>query len=357
MSISLVRVLDVAVAWLSRNLGHFWFAFIPCVLFAATKSSAASPPLAFPNCELLSRGPGVALQDQEILLHTFLSDFLGELRSDRMEKLEKYFHPRAKKTSELGEKLRILLKNRYDLPWQFSIYRVWRLSVPNASKAIFDSCPENEGAALIGQFGYEKQFMVMIQIMGQNELGRILIAAAADRGKMYATALRLQQWTQQGFDAEVWASRAEAAAQAQDPVQTALAFDVAQKLLSGEDLIVYPRQRQLQKQRDTALTQDDLVNKINDLLKTKSVVYVGTMLGRDGTGLMLRERVESQEPLASLQMRCLAQGTVLKENGWIAKTSGGLRCNYIFPGMNPAEDSPLGGIYLNHEDLTNSQKK
>ena len=282
---------------------------------------------------------------------------LGELRSDHMEKLEQYFHPRAKKTQELGDKLRILLKNRYDLPWQFSVYRVWRLTVPNASKAIFDSCPENEGAALIGQFGYEKQFMVMIQIMGQNELGRLLISIAADKGKMYATALRLQQWTQQGEDSAVWARKAEAAAEAHQAVQAVLAFDVAQKLLSGEDLIAYPQQRQLQLQRDAVLNQADLVNKINEILKIKSIVYVGSMLARDGTGIMIRERVETQEPTSELKARCLAQGMTLKELNWISKTSGGLRCNYIFPGMNPAEDSPLGGLYLTHDDLTNSKKK
>ncbi|MCX6128376.1 MAG: hypothetical protein NTX25_04840 [Proteobacteria bacterium] len=355
MSISPGKVQGVELVWRSNYVILLLFSLVfngPILSAAPSKEN-----LSVPTCELISKGPGVALQNKEILLHNFLTEFLSELRSESKAKLSKFFHPRAKNTNEIGEKLNILLKNRYDAPWQFSIFRVWQLNVPNASKAIFDNCPESEGASLIGQFGYEKQFIVMIQVMGQNELGRLLIAIVPDKARLSASALRLQQWTQEGLDAEAWAEKAQAAGKVNQSIQAALAYDVAQKLLTGEDLIVYPQQKKLQNERDAIITQADLVKKFNELLKIQTIAYVGSMLAREGTGILIRERVESQEPTNELQERCRSRGIALLREGWLANKTGGIRCNYIFPGMDPKEDSAMGGFYLSHDDLINFQKK
>lgn len=319
------------------------------------RASSSTPPQAM-QCELISKGPGVALQNQEILLHNFLSDFLEALRSDRWEKIEGFFHPRAKKTKDLGEKMQAILKNRYDTPWQFSVFRVWRITIPNARKAILDSCPETGGASIIVQNGYETQYMLWLQIMGQNELGRIILAVGPDKGRMYATALRLQQWTQQGEDSEAWEQKALTAAKAEQKIAAYFAFDVAQKLLAGEDLLIYPRQRQLIVTRDSIVSQADLVKKMNDALKINTIAYIGSLLTKEGTGILIREVVEKQEPTSDLLQRCQSRGQALIQLGWLTPGKTGLRCNYIFPGMDPEQDSPLGGLYLAPADLTNSKK-
>ncbi|MDQ3233704.1 MAG: hypothetical protein M3Q07_17945 [Pseudobdellovibrionaceae bacterium] len=321
---------------------------------ATTK--APPPPPRSPQCELISKGPGVALQTQEILLHNFLNEWLDAVRTDQWSRIEGFFHPRAKRTKDLGEKIKMILKNRYDVPWQFSVFRVWRITTPEAHKAILDSCPDASGASIIVQNGYETQYMVWLQIMGQNELGRMMIAVAPDKGRMYATALRLQQWTQQGEDAEAWVQKAETAFKADQKIPAYFALDVAHKLLAGEDLLIYPRQRQILDARNGIVSQAELVKKLNEALNVKSIAYIGSLLTKEGTGILLREVIEKQEPTSDLQKRCLSRGEALIKLGWLAAGKTGLRCNYIFPGMDPERDSPMGGLYFAPEDLVNTKK-
>jgi hypothetical protein len=321
----------------------------------SAKETTAPPPR-LPQCDLISKGPGVALQTQEILLHNFLNEFLEAMRADRWGKIQDLFHPRAKRTKDLGEKMNAILKNRYDKPWQFSVFRVWRITIPNARKAILDSCPESGGATIIAQNGYETQYMVWLQIMGQNELGRIMLSAATNKGRMYATALRLQQWTQQGEDAEVWVQRAEERFKADQKIPAYFALDVAQKLLAGEDLLIYPRQRQIIDARNGIVSQEQLVKTLNESLKVNSIAYIGSLLTKEGTGILLREVVEKQEVTSVLQERCLTRAEALIKLGWLVRGKTGLRCNYIFPGMDPEQDSPLGGFYFAPEDLINTKK-
>jgi hypothetical protein len=321
---------------------------------SATKATPPSPQL--PQCELISKGPGVALQTQEILLHNFLNEFLDAARTDKWGKIEGLFHPRAKRTKDVGDKMKAILQNRYDTPWQFSVFRVWRISIPYARKAILDSCPESGGAQIIAQNGYETQYMVWLQIMGQNELGRIMLAVAPDKGRMYATALRLQQWTQQGEDAEVWVQRAEERFKADQKIPAYLALDVAQKLLAGEDLLIYPRQRQIIDARNGIVSQAELVKKLNETLNINTIAYIGSLLTKEGTGILIREVIEKQEVTSILQERCKSRAEGLIKMGWLVAGKTGLRCNYIFPGMDPEKDSQMGGFYFAPEDLINTKK-
>jgi hypothetical protein len=321
---------------------------------SAKEAAPPSPPAT--RCELISKGPGVALQTQEILLHNFLNEFLDAVRKDSWQTIEKLFHPRAKRTKDLGDKMKAILKNRYDEPWQFSVFRVWRISTPDARKTILDSCPENEGAHIITQNGHETQYMIWLQIMGKNELGRIMIAVASDKGRMYATALRIQQWTQQGEDAEIWVQRAEERFKADQKIPAYFALDVAQKLLAGEDLLIYPRQRQIIDARNGIVKQAELVKTLNESLKVNSIAYIGSLLTKEGTGILLREVIEKQEVTSILQERCKTRGEALIKLGWLEAGKTGLRCNYIFPGMDPDKDSQMGGFYFAPEDLTNTKK-
>jgi hypothetical protein len=318
--------------------------------------AAPPPPPKLPQCDLISKGPGVALQTQEILLHNFLNEFLEAARKDEWKRIDPLFHPRAKRTKDVGEKMKAILKNRYDTPWQFSVFRVWRISIPNAHKAILDSCPDSSGAHIISQSGHETQYMVWLQIMGQNELGRIMIAVAPDKGKMYATALRLQQWTQQGEDAEVWVQRAEERFKADQKIPAYMALDVAQKLLAGEDLLIYPRQRQIIDARNKIVSQAELVKKLNETLNIKTIAYIGSLLTKEGIGILIREVIEKQEVTSILQERCKSRAEGLFKLGWMVPGKTGLRCNYIFPGMDPQADSPMGGFYFAPDDLIITKK-
>ena len=53
---------------------------------------------------------------------------------------------------------------------------------------------------------------------------------------------------------------------------------------------------------------------------------------------------------------CLAIGKELLTKKWFNAIDGGLRCNYIFKGMDPNKDSKIGGYYLTKNDLSNEKK-
>ena len=364
MSIFLPKVRDVGVALQNRfafSLGLYLasvFVSAPALAGAAPDSRGSSVPSASSSsttCELLSRGPGVDLLQQEALLHSSLKDFIEALQQGKFDELARFFNKRAKVDSKIGDKIRILLANRYDEPIQYSVFRVWRLRSPSAGKELVRGCPESQDATLISQFGYEKQFAVWLQIMGQNELGRIILALAPDKDRVSIIGFRLQQWSQQGSDWEAWTLKAQNELKAGDKTQAYLSFDVAQKLLTGEDFVIYPQQRILRDQRDQIFSQNTLVNQINQDAKIQSIAYVGSLLARDGTGLLIREIVTPKESTVALQELCRKRARTLQDLGWLKEKSG-LRCNYIYAGMDPAEDSQLGGFYLSPSDLKNPQK-
>ena len=356
MSIFLPKV-RVAGAALQSSLGLCWALCFHASLLAAETAKVPAPasPSASVSCELLSRGPGVDLLQQEALLHTALKEFVDALQRGKFEDLSTFFHKRAKVDAKIGEKIRILLANRYDEPIQYSVYRVWRLRSAAAGKDLVRNCPESQEATLISQFGYEKQFAVWLQIMGQNELGRIILALAPDKGRVSIVGFRLQQWTQQGSDWEAWTLKGQSELKAGDTKQAYLSFDIAQKLLTGEDFVIYPQQKLLRDQRDQIFSQTALVNQINEEAKTKSIVYVGSLLAREGSGMLMREIVTPNDSTQALHDLCLSRARKLQELGWLKEKSG-LRCNYIYAGMDPTQDSQLGGFYLSPTDLKNTQK-
>ncbi len=307
------------------------------------------------NCEILSRGPEVQLLQQEARLHSFVNELLTVLRSDKYESLSNFFHPGTRVGSKVGTKIHTLLRNRYDQPWQFSVFRIWRLTSKEGTKGLVRTCPDNDGAIIITQYGHETQYALWLQIMGQNELGRLVLAVAPIQGKMQIVGFRIQQWTELGEDAESWTKRAQSWLQQNERIQAYFAFDVAQKLLAGEDFVIYPQQRALREARDELFTQAKIVKLINDQLKTQSIAYVGGLVAKDGTGILIREIVAPDESTHKLHDLCLKRGSSLKRAGWLREKQG-LRCNFIVAGMDPTQDSPLGGFYLSPSDLKNPEK-
>jgi hypothetical protein len=362
LSNSIQKARDVAAAWLSklsRQLFSWLLALSSSHLWAKVPSKPQTKPMPPPtlstSCELLSRGPDVNLMQQEVTLHTFLNDLLKTLRQDDYTPLAQFFHPKAKAGKNIGDKLHALLRNRYDKPWQFSIFRVWRITSPSGSKDLLDSCPESAGAKIITQFGFEKQFAIWIQIMGQNELGRLIFAIATDKGNIAITGMRLQQWTQGGHDWEYWREQAELQAKQNDKRSAYFTLDVAQKLLAGEDFVIYPEQRLMQEARNQLMSKAEVIHDINKSLKVESIAYVGSLLAKDGTGLLIREIVPPQASTHELLALCRKRAESLQQLAWL-KPKQGLRCNYILAGMDPEQDSPLGGFYMTPDDLKNFQK-
>jgi hypothetical protein len=315
-----------------------------------TQAAAQAGKAAYPEDKC-----GVALQDSEVTLHSLLEKFIADLQQNKFEQLNEYFHPRAKVKSDIGDKIQSIISNRYNAPLQYSVFRVWRLTSPNASKTVLENCPESDTAKIIGSFGYERQFAVWIQIMGQNELGRLILSIAPDKGKLSIVGFRIQQWTQSGEDWRAWAGHAEEAEGKKNTKQAYLAYDIAQKLLDGKDFVTYPIQPALKQKRDEMFSQLKLVETVNKDLGIETTAYVGTLLAKEGCGIFLREYISKELPTSTLHDMCVTRGKTLQKTGWLSQTQG-LRCNYLFKGMDPQQDSGLGGFYITADDLNPPKK-
>ncbi len=280
---------------------------------------------------------------------------MSDLKSGNLEKFARHFHPKARVKSDIGEKLKSIISSRYETPWQFSVFRVWRLNSPTAGKPIFEECPEADGAKIIGAYGYQKQYAVWLQIMGQNELGRLILSIAPDKGKDLIVGFRIQQWTQSGSDWRTWAAKAEAAEAKNESREAYFNYDISQKLIDGRDLVVYPVQADVLRKRDEMKNQAKLVEEMNKDLGINSIAYVGTLLAKEGSGIFLREYIAKEKPAGELHQLCLKRGHDLKAKSWL-RDSQTLRCNFIFKGMDPQKDSQLGGFYLTPDDLNKAKK-
>ncbi len=331
--------------------------FVSSLFLALSLTLGASSALAdgADTCELLSKGPGVDLTSSEVNLHQMLDSFLKDLKAGNFEHLTDYFHPVAKVPSTFGEKLKAIIDQRYEGKHDFTIFRVWRLTAPNADKPVFANCPENDGAKIIGSFGYKKQFVVWIQIMAENELGRLLLSVAPDKDKTKIVGLRIEQATESGQDWRAWAAKGEAAEAAKNTREAYVDFDIAQKLIDGKDFVVYPVQMKLLERRDALYTQPKLIEAINKDLGVDSMAYVGTLLAKEGSGLFLREFLKKELTANETTQLCVARGRALQKAGWLTSAQG-VRCNFLYKGMDPRKDSALGGIYLTPEDLRNTKK-
>ncbi len=351
MSIFPIIIQAVVAAWQSRfhNLTFLtlWLSLLPLDTFAES-----AIPSSTTNCTLLSRGFSNELTQQEVTLHTFITDFVGTLKDGNFRRIHTFFHSRSKVKESIGDKLEAILQNRYEKPWQYSLFRAWKIQSQEGNKEIISTCPESEGALIISQFGYPKQFVLWIQIMGQNELGRLVLALAPEKESLKIVAFRVQQWTQGGNDWEKWLERAQNLKRSNNLKQAYIAFDIAQKLIQTEDLLLYPMRSTIISERDQVMTQAQALDSVNQAAKTQTIAYVGSLMTREGTGLLIREITSTDLSAHAYKEICEKRGKSLMTDGWLQKGQG-IRCNYIAKGMDPTMDSGLGGFYLTPEDLKN----
>lgn len=301
-----------------------------------------------PQCLTLSRGPKITLTQSVPGFEAFLKPLYEQLTTGKTSGFERFFHPNLRVGSKIGEKVQAILKQTYDEPLQFSVARIWAFYAPQGDKMAI-ACPDDEVQVTV-RYGYPVQFGVWLQVMGQNELGRIFMAISPRQDQFYITGWHFQQWTQQGQDASAWIATAQDALAKGDTVKGHMAFDIAQKLLWGGEFIDYPVKEKILAERDRSVSKDQWVQLARKSLGEQSIIYIGTIMARDGAGILLREQLAKDLSTPDIQKRCLLQARKLKASGWLS-FNGGLRCEYVLPGESTEKEGRLGGIYLNRNDI------
>ena len=303
------------------------------------------------GCFTLSRGPGVNLQGENPGLHKFLEDLKREFEKGRWQNFKSYFHPQLKVKKRIGEQIRAILMNRYKKPWQFSIYRVWELNDKENNKKLYQ-CPNTEFERIGSRFGYKSQYFVIMQVMGQNELGRILLSIAPKKDQELAIiGFHIQQWTHQGLDWQKWSEKGNQALQAKNSKQAYISYSVSEKMLEGGDFVQYEYRNEIRNEMTKIFDPVSLVANIRKDGANPDIVYAASLLHQEGTGIFVRIHITKEESSETLINWCKAVGRSLKEKGWIIAGEGGIKCSYIPKGADPNKDSIVGGFYVSQKDF------
>jgi hypothetical protein len=301
-----------------------------------------------PSCQIVDRGPKVNLGKLDAKLGEFGNQVLSSLVGKDEDKIGRFFHERLRAGKDFGKRIFSVLKVTYDEPWQFSIYRVFALNTVDGDKQQFNC---DEGLHVTSLYGYNLQMGFWVQVMGENELGRIFFIAVPKGDTWKIGGFHVQQWTYQGKDFQQWFLAGTAALDAKQTLQAYMGFDIAQKMLFGGDFLDYEAKPELLKARDIAMPKDELKLKMQALFPKRDMVYVGTVMPKDGPGWLIRERLDKEIPLEQLTSRCLSIGKTLISNKWLVEGNGGVNCNFLLPREDPEAQGKLGGFYFSLADI------
>lgn len=304
------------------------------------------------GCHILSRGPGVDLSSENPGLHAFLNDFLDAFKNKAWKSMKSYFHTQSRVKASIGQQIEAILLNRYQKPWQFSVYRVWEIKDKDYNKKPHN-CPNTEFERIITRFGYPTQYFVILQIMGQNELGRILVIVAPDKKNQLAIiGFHIQQWTHQGLDWQKWSEKGNAYLKEKNMKQAYLAYSVAGKMLEGGDFIHYLFREEILTEQKKIFDDVALISTIREEANNEDIVYAASLMHNEGTGLFVRVTITKEETSAYLIAECKKIGAALLKKGWLQEGEGGVKCSFIPKGSDPKQDSVIGGFYIPQSDFT-----
>ncbi|MEZ4740945.1 MAG: hypothetical protein R3B45_00605 [Bdellovibrionota bacterium] len=181
-----------------------------------------------------------SLQNGADIIDKDLKDFLTKLsngfESRNTSELLPLFHPKILDSlipiKELLSAMRITLGP----PFEVSTYRLWAINTVDGDPSPV-TCQEQGKASLKfwPQFGYNLEFAIWLQILGQKELGRIFATLVNKEGHWYIGALHYHQWTHAGKDFEHWVYEGQKDLRDDSLHSAFIKFDIASKLVYGKN--------------------------------------------------------------------------------------------------------------------------
>lgn len=300
-------------------------------------------------------GAGVVGQTQEIL---------GALRTGRESHVLKRFHPRLAVTRTVFSKTMERLKDLAGEPLEFSLLGVWSLVTPGGDPSLLPC--DGAGWTVAPHYGFDRQELVVVQVMGQKELARVLWTWVPKGDEWYLGSWHVQQWTVGGGDYRKWGERGDSAQKAGRRELAYLYYDVGHKLLHSTYLLQFDDTGALAKARDSLFAHDLWVQRTRDLLSQDSakegsfrpsLAYAASTLEAGGAGLLLQFQLDKEGTSRERTEACRRAASTVWESVTAGEAEGvvGIRCNFLLPGeATGTSDKPskLGGILVPVQDLT-----
>ena len=302
------------------------------------------------GCYLLGRGPAVEVPKNPGLSF-FLKDLFKDLQEKNWRNLYRYFHPRARVKKDIGDRVEAILGHRYQNPWQFSVFGIWAMVSKEKDKDFY-RCEKAKNIRLISHSGYTNQYMLIVQLMGKNELGRLIFSVAPKPDKTLSiVGFHIQQWTHLGEDWLSWTQKGNSSLEKKDHKTAHIYYDIAQKLMDGGTFVVYDLKKDIVTERNKIYAREELVDLIRKELGNINIVYAGTIMSRTDTGMLVRVEIEKEYNAEDLQKKCTVIGQGLLKNKWLEGVNGGVNCNFIPKGSDPNLNSKIGGYYIPRSKL------
>lgn len=284
-------------------------------------------------------------------LAEFLNSLNVNIKNNDSESLLTLFHPRLGMKRGTAKELLASQRATLGAPLESSTLMLWALNtVDGTPTPLACGGVENSNITVWPQFGYNLQFGVWLQLMGQKELGRIFLTIVPKDGQWYIAALHYQQWTHSGKTYEHWYQAAQQDLAENFKPAAFLKLDIASKLIDGRDEFRLGVFDQLIEFQNSVMSKTDFDKEIRNALTGWNIVYVSSILAKDGAGLAVRVELPKEISTMAMKDDCGKIGRTLQKQPWFAKIDG-IKCSYIIKGEDQSRDGRLGGFYLRANEI------
>jgi hypothetical protein len=293
------------------------------------------------------------LKDDAKLIDPKLAQFLKNLttgfQSSSAKVLQPLFHPKLQTT--VGQINEILASQKATLgaPIEASVFMLWALNTVDGSPTPLNcGGVENSTITVQPQFGPNLQIGVWLQLMGQNELGRVFSILINKNNEWYLGSLHYHQWTHSGKNYEQWYALGKADFEANLKPAAYVKLDIARKLLDGRDQFQLGIHQEMVQFQESVLTITAFEKDMRDILKDWNITSMSSILAKNGAGIAFRIELPQEISANALKADCAKMATVLAAQKWFQKLDG-FKCSYLMKGEDPTREGKLGGLYLPRE--------
>ena len=286
-------------------------------------------------------------------LGDFIKAVIEGVEKRSAKKLLPLFHKRLNIGLPVMNQVLTDLNNVYREPFNVSIFRLWALNtVDGSTKAL--PC-DGSRLSLYPLYGYNLQFGVWLQIMGQKELGRIYLSIVPADGRWNIGSFNAQQWTHEGKDFATWSEEAVKQSNMGYKVAAWTKLDIASKLLDGGGFVEIAMRDEILAARNQQMAKSDWEKKMRAVLKDWDVGYVASMLVTGGAGILVRLKIPAEISAHDVLLDCRKLARTMMKQKWSSYLAG-VRCSYIMPKEDPAKEGALGGVFLSFDSLRKKKK-
>lgn len=257
------------------------------------------------------------------------------------------FHPRLKVSEEIFKY--IMFK---DLPKVYGVqikYKLLFLGGINAPEGRSEVVSCNDNIKVSPHYGYNLQFAVLIDIIGDKEDGKIYFSVVPYNGDWKIGVWKLKQWSFLKKDPQVWFKDGVKDLNNQHKLLAYLKFNIASKMAHGEGYYWFDIYEKIEQQQK-------LFKKEEYLLKLQSITALNDIFDFDGLymakgiGISLTIKLKNEENLKSLNNRC-ADITRQIINYQELNHIEGVKCVFIMQEQKKNHIKEIASFIISKDDI------